>query len=72
MERLPCCARSLKQHSLAKLDEASAPWAAIRWTNEWDNPDGTIERGYAGPSIFFENGKVRDGSFPGGGVCAAA
>ena len=48
-----------QQHSLARLDEGSAPWAAIRWTNEWDNPNGTIERGYAGPSIFFENGKVR-------------
>ena len=48
-----------EQHSLAKLDEGSAPWAAIRWTNEWDNPNGSIERGYAGPSIFFENGKVR-------------
>ena len=49
-----------EQHSLAKLDEGcQAPWAAIRWTNEWDNPDGTIERGYAGPSIFFEDGKVR-------------
>jgi alpha-glucuronidase len=47
------------QHSLAKLEVQSAPWAAIRWTNEWDNPNGTIERGYAGPSIFFENGKVR-------------
>jgi alpha-glucuronidase len=48
-----------QQRSLAKLDEGSTPWAAIRWTNEWDNPNGTIERGYAGPSIFFENGKVR-------------
>ena len=36
-----------------------APSAAIRWTDEWDNPDGTIERGYAGPSIFFEGGHVR-------------
>jgi alpha-glucuronidase len=48
-----------EQHSLTKLDLTSAPWGAIRWTNEWDNPDGTIERGYAGPSIFFEGGKVR-------------
>ena len=48
-----------EEHSLATLDESSAPWAAVRWTNEWDNPDGTIERGYAGPSIFFEGGKVR-------------
>ena len=48
-----------EQHSLATLDQASAPWAAVRWTNEWDNPNGTIERGYGGPSIFFEDGKVR-------------
>jgi alpha-glucuronidase len=48
-----------EQHSIAKIDQGSAPWATIRWTNEWDNPNGTIERGYAGSSIFFENGKVR-------------
>jgi alpha-glucuronidase len=48
-----------EQHSTANLDQSSTPWAAIRWTNEWDNPNGTIERGYAGPSIFFEGGKVR-------------
>jgi alpha-glucuronidase len=48
-----------EQKSLVRLDESSTPWAAVRWTNEWDNPDGTIERGYAGPSIFFEDGKVR-------------
>jgi alpha-glucuronidase len=48
-----------EQHSLATLAQGSAPWAAVRWTNEWDNPNGTIERGYAGPSIFFEDGKVR-------------
>lgn len=48
-----------EEHSLATLDESSTPWAAVRWTNEWDNPNGTIERGYAGPSIFFEGGKVR-------------
>lgn len=48
-----------EQHSLKTVNEASAPWAAVRWTNEWDNPNGTIERGYAGPSIFFEGGRVR-------------
>src|ERR1035441_8139667 len=48
-----------EEHSLAALDESSSPADSIRWTNEWDNPNGTIERGYAGPSIFFENGKVR-------------
>ena len=40
------------------LDEREAPAAALRWTNEWDNLDGTIERGYAGRSIFFEGGRV--------------
>lgn len=48
-----------EQHPLTNLHETSTPWASIRWTNEWDNPNGTIERGYAGPSIFFEGGKVR-------------
>lgn len=48
-----------EQRPLATLDQTSAPWAAIRWTNEWDNPDGSIERGYAGPSIFFADGRVR-------------
>jgi alpha-glucuronidase len=40
------------------LNVIEEPAAAYRWTNEWDNLDGTIERGYAGPSIFFENGRV--------------
>jgi alpha-glucuronidase len=48
-----------EEHSLATLDETSSPADSIRWTNEWDNPDGSIERGYAGPSIFFAEGKVR-------------
>ena len=38
------------------FQRAAAP---IRWTDEWDNLNGTIERGYAGRSIFFENGHVR-------------
>ncbi len=41
-----------------RLDERQAPAVRVRWTNEWDNLDGTIERGYAGPSIFFERGRV--------------
>ena len=39
---------------------AESPTMPIRWVNEWDNASGSIERGYAGRSIFFENGKVRD------------
>jgi alpha-glucuronidase len=40
------------------LDEVESPRAPVRWVNEWDNLDGTIERGYAGRSIFFEQGRV--------------
>ncbi len=43
---------------LEQLDVFSAPYAPVRWTNEWDNLDGSIERGYAGKSIFFDNGHV--------------
>lgn len=43
---------------ISHLDEQQAPSAPIRWTNEWDNLDGSIERGYGGRSIFFENGSV--------------
>ena len=35
------------------------PSAPIRWVNQWDNFDGSIERGYAGRSIFFDQGHVR-------------
>lgn len=45
--------------SLANLHEIQRPYAPLRWTDEWNNLDGTIERGYAGRSIFFENGNVR-------------
>jgi alpha-glucuronidase len=41
-----------------------APAMPIRWTDEWDNPDGSIERGYAGRSIFFDNGHVREDLAP--------
>jgi alpha-glucuronidase len=44
--------------------ERSSPAMAVRWVDEWDNADGSIERGYAGRSIFFEGGKVRDDLAP--------
>ncbi len=31
------------------------PATGLRMLNHWDNMNGTIERGYAGSSIFFEN-----------------
>jgi Alpha-glucuronidase len=36
----------------AKLDIAEKPSYSIRILNHWDNMDGTIERGYAGHSIW--------------------
>jgi alpha-glucuronidase len=42
----------------------SSPRFQIRWVDDWDNPDGSIERGYAGRSIFFEGGNVRDDLTP--------
>ena len=32
------------------------PAVSLRIIDHWDNMDGTIERGYAGNSIFFKNG----------------
>ena len=34
---------------------SSAPKYALRMLNHWDNMDGTVERGYAGRSLFFED-----------------
>jgi alpha-glucuronidase len=43
----------------ALTETAESPSSPIRWVNQWDNFDGSIERGYAGRSIFFDNGHVR-------------
>ena len=37
---------------------SSAPKYALRMVNCWDNADGEIERGYAGQSLFFRNGRL--------------
>ena len=39
----------------------SAPYWKLRILNHWDNLDGSIERGYAGKSIFWENEKTEIG-----------
>jgi alpha-glucuronidase len=44
---------------LSYINEQSNPFAPIRWTNEWNNLDGSIERGYAGRSIFYDANNVR-------------
>ncbi len=45
--------------TVSSLNEVQKPSARVRWVNQWDNLDGSIERGYAGRSIFFEDRKVR-------------
>ena len=46
--------------NIAHIDEVQQPYAPVRWVDQWDNLDGSIERGYGGRSIFFADGKVRD------------
>jgi alpha-glucuronidase len=48
-----------RNQDVLTVDELQQPYAPLRWINQWDNLDGRIERGYAGPSIFFEAGHVR-------------
>ena len=45
--------------SIAALDETIEPRVPVRWVNHWDNLDGSIERGYGGRSIFWDNGAAR-------------
>ena len=40
---------------LANLTLASSPRIQYRMLNHWDNPNGTVERGYAGSSIWKWN-----------------
>jgi alpha-glucuronidase len=43
---------------LSGLSIADNPANPIRMIDHWDNMDGTIERGYAGRSIFFKANRV--------------
>ncbi len=45
---------------IGDLDEQQSPYAPVRWINQWDNLDGSIERGYGGRSIFWANQRVRE------------
>lgn len=45
-------------------DEVHAPATALRMLDHWDNVDvhpvmGQVERGYAGGSVFYDDGRVR-------------
>lgn len=41
-----------QQNSSKAIDETEKPQVGLRILNHWDNLDGSIERGYAGKSIF--------------------
>ncbi len=47
------------QGRTVSLKQTQTPTDAVRWVNQWDNLDGSIERGYAGRSVFFDGGHVR-------------
>ncbi len=38
-----------------------SPRYPLRMLDHWDNMDGSIERGYAGDSFFFENNRILNG-----------
>jgi alpha-glucuronidase len=40
------------------LNERQAPYAPLRVVNQWDDSDGSVARGYAGKSIFWEKGHI--------------
>jgi len=48
-----------RSQNVNNLDHAESPFVPLRWINQWDNLDGSIERGYGGRSIFFDNEAVR-------------
>jgi alpha-glucuronidase len=56
----------LAQGNFKQTAAVSNPDAPIRWANQWDNMDyttsihGSVERGFAGYSIFFKDNKIRD------------
>ena len=43
----------------ASLDISEQPFYDLRILNHWDNPNGTVERGFAGKSIFLNPDPVR-------------
>ena len=50
----------LAQGNYTKVEYATNPSGQIRRVNNWDNMDGSIERGFGGASIFFANNSVVD------------
>ncbi|MRN52059.1 alpha-glucuronidase family glycosyl hydrolase [Paenibacillus monticola] len=44
--------------SVQQLNMVENPVNQLRMINQWDNMDGSVERGYAGESIFYEDNRV--------------
>lgn len=44
--------------SVRGLEVIENPMNNLRMLNHWDNMDGSIERGYSGNSLFFENEEI--------------
>jgi alpha-glucuronidase len=47
-----------QENNLMELDLLSNPKNNLRMLNHWDNLDGSIERGYAGKSIFYKDNQL--------------
>lgn len=43
---------------IEKMNVLEKPKAKFRMLNHWDNLDGSVERGYAGNSIFFKDNRI--------------
>ncbi|WP_284645096.1 alpha-glucuronidase family glycosyl hydrolase [Paenibacillus silviterrae] len=46
--------------SVDELDLIENPVNMLRMINQWDNMDGSVERGYAGNSIFFKDNRITE------------
>lgn len=51
--------RKYQQSEDPEVSLLSNPKNKIRMINHWDNFDGSVERGYAGRSLFFSNNEFR-------------
>ncbi|MCL6572042.1 MAG: alpha-glucuronidase [Bacillus sp. (in: Bacteria)] len=48
----------IRKEQIVKLNMYENPRNLLRIINHWDNIDGSIERGYAGRSIFYRNNRI--------------
>ncbi|NIK77115.1 alpha-glucuronidase [Paenibacillus castaneae] len=46
--------------NMDSIDIVENPVNQLRMINQWDNIDGSVERGYAGKSIFFSDNRITE------------